>query len=73
MNTDERMNVYRGWVASLACAIYNGEDWDKQAVAASLHMGDSSFDYAFAGDPPERLTEDEVLAAIDRIFERAGI
>ena len=70
---DERVVLYREWVATLACAIYNGEDWDKQTVAAFLHMGESRFDYMFAGDPPERLTEDEVIAAIDRIFERAGI
>lgn len=59
MNTREQ--VYRGWVAQLACAIYNDEEWDK------------GLDYTFSGDPPERLEQEDFFAAIDRIFDRAGI
>ena len=73
MTTTERIYVYRGWVAALACAIYNGDSWDKQTVASFLHMGEQGFDYQFPDDPPEKLTEDDVMAAMDRIFERAGI
>ena len=73
MDTEERTSVYRGMICAFALAIYNGEDWDKQAVAAQLGMGDPSLDYTFAGDPPETLTEDDVFDALDRIFERAGI
>ena len=73
MNTAERMTVYREWVATLACAIYNDKGWDKQAVASFLHMGDPSLDYTFRGDPPGELTRDDFIAAMDRIFERAGI
>ena len=35
---ESRTHVYRGTIAALACAIYNREDWDKQTVAAQLHM-----------------------------------
>ena len=73
MNPEMRTHYYRGLAANLACAIYNGEEWDKQTLAALLQMGDPRFDYTFAEDPPERLTDDDVLAAIDRIFERHGI
>ena len=73
MNQSERMYVYRGMVATLACAIYNGENWDKQAVAGLFHMGEKNLDYVFPGDPPEKLTDEDVMAAMDRIFERAGI
>ena len=71
MNTREQ--VYRGWVAQLACAIYNDEEWDKQTVASLLHLGDKGLDYTFPGDPPERLEQEDFFAAIDRIFDRAGI
>ena len=73
MNVEERMHVYRGMVMTLASAIYNGECWDKQTVAGFLHMGDPSLDYVFRGDPPEKLTDDDIAEALDRIFERAGI
>ena len=48
-----RINGYRGWAAMLGCAIYNGEKWDKQQVAAFFHMGDSSINYNFQGEPPD--------------------
>ena len=73
MNVEDRMHVYRGMVATLACAIYNGEDWNKQTVAGLLHLGDPSLDYVFSGHPPDELTEEDVYAALDRIFKRAGI
>ena len=73
MNTGERMNIYREWAATLACAIYNGEDWDKRTVISYLHMGDPSLDYDTRGIPPERMEPDDVIAAMDRIFTRAGI
>ena len=71
MDAETRIQIYRGWVATLACAIYNGEeDWDKQTVASFLHMGDPSIDYTFRGTPPETITEEDVFVALDRIFER---
>ena len=72
MDATTRMDVYREQVATLACAIYNGEDWDKQAVISFLHMGDPSLDYTTRGIPPERLEPDDVIAALDRMFTRAG-
>ena len=73
MNVEDRMKCYREWVAALACAIYNGEEWDKQQVASYLHMGESSLDYSYRGEPPERLELDEAIEAMDQIFEKAGI
>ena len=67
-----RIHTYRGWVAALACAIYNGEGWDKQTIAALLHMGDERYDYPFPGEPPEKLTEEDIFAAMDAVFRRAG-
>ena len=57
MNESERLRICQEWAARLACAIYNGEDWDKQAVASYFHMGEEGLSYWFPGDPPERLTE----------------
>lgn len=68
-----REHVYRGTIVALAKAIYNGECWDKQTVAAQLHMGDPALDYAYSGEPPEELTDEDVFAALDEMFERAGI
>lgn len=73
MNESLRANVYRGMIAILAEVIYNGECWDKQTVAAQLHMGDPSLDYMFPGEPPKELTDEDVFAALDNIFEKAGI
>ena len=73
MNVEERYHVCRGMVMALALAIYNGEDWDKQAVAAHLHMGDEAIYYTFRDDPPEKLTDRDVASALDAIFERKGI
>ena len=73
MNIDARISFYRGMIYTFASAIYNGEDWDKQAVAAQLCMGDPSLDYVFDGDPPETLTDNDISDALDRIIERAGI
>ena len=73
MNEQTRTYTYRGLLAQLACAIYNDEGWDKQAVAALLHMGDPGNDYMFDGDPPAELTPEDVDAALDKIFERAGV
>ena len=73
MNQEERTHMYREWVATLACVIYTGENWDKQAVASFLHMGDPSLNYEFPGEPSDELTLDEAMEAMDRIFERAGI
>ena len=60
-------------IATFACAIYNGKNWDKQAVAAQLHMGDPSLYYTFRNDPPEELTDEDVMKALDNIFKRKGI
>lgn len=73
-NEETRTQIYRGTIAALACAIYNGEGWDKQTIAAQLHMGDKSLDYTFPeGEVPEELSNEDVFAAMDGIFERAGI
>ena len=46
MNVEERMRIYREWVAALACAIYNNEeDWGKRKVISFLCLGDPSIDY----------------------------
>lgn len=29
MNVEERMHIYRGYIATLAQALYNDEGWDK--------------------------------------------
>ena len=60
-------------MATLAHATYNDECWDKQTLARFLHIGDPSLDYNFPGDPPEELTFDDFIAAMDRTFERAGV
>ena len=72
MDAERRMDCYREWVAALACAIYNGEDWDKRAVISFLHMGDPSLDYDTRGEPPERMEPDDVILSMDRMFNRAG-
>ena len=71
MDAERRMECYREWVAALACAIYNGEDWDKRQVISFLHMGDKSLDYDTWGIPPERLNPDDVILAMDRMFTLA--
>ena len=73
MSQSDREHVYRGLVGTLACAIYNDEQWDKQQLAALLHMGDPSLDYVFRDEPPAKLSYEDVLDAVDRIFERGGI
>ena len=73
MNTTERMNVYRGWVSDLACAIYNGECWTKEQLISYLHLGDPSLDYNTRGIPPDKMTPEHVEMAMDRIFTLAGI
>ena len=73
MNESERLRICQEWAASLACAMYNGEVWDKQAVASYFHMGEEGLSYTFQGDPPERLTEDDFIAAMNRMFERANL
>ena len=37
------------------------------------HMGDPGLSPTFGGDPPEELTPEDVIAAMDRIFGRAGV
>lgn len=74
MDAEFRTRYYRETIADLVCVIYNQEDWDKQTVAAQFHMGDKSLDYTFPeGEIPEKLTREDVLAAIDKIFERGGV
>lgn len=72
INWEARSNVFRGHAAILAEAIYNGENWDKQTVAAQLHMGDKGLDYMFPGEPPEKFEEEVFLDALDKLCERAG-
>ncbi len=71
MDVERRMECYRDWVATLACAIYNDENWDKGNVISYLRMGDPSFDYDTKGIPPERMEPDDVLLAMDRMFTKA--
>ena len=70
---DRREVYYRELIATLACGLYNGEDWDKQAVACLLHMGEERLDYTFDGPPPETMTHDDILKAVDDIIGKAGI
>ena len=72
MDAERRMNAYRERVAVLACAIYNGENWDKGAVISYFQMGDPSLDYDTRGIPPERLEPDDVITAMDRMFNLKG-
>ena len=70
----EREGVYRGMVAAFACAIYNGEAWDRKTVVSYLHMGDVSIDYGMPEEElPDQLTDELVWQALDRMFEKAGM
>ena len=73
MNVEERMNIYRELVVDLACAIYNEEDWDKQRIISALRLGDPSFDYETRGIPPDELTREAVIMAMDNMFRQAGL
>ena len=74
MDSDARIKCLRAWVADLALAIANEPDqWDLQTVAGHLHMGEKGLNYMFPDPVPEKLTGDQVQAAIDRIFEKAEI
>ena len=72
--TPARESYYLGLATTLTLALYNEKDkWDKQAIAALLHMGDPSQDYIFPDEPPDKITDDQVYAAIRLILEKAGI
>ena len=74
MNVEERMRIYREWVAALACAIYNNEeDWGKRKVISFLCLGDPSIDYDTWGEPPDEMTPENVMMAMDNIFRRAEL
>ena len=75
MDFEFRTGYYREMIATLACVIYNeDESWDKQTVASQFHMGNKRFDYMFPEDSvPEKLSREDVLDAIDKIFERGGV
>ena len=62
LSDEDQTRVYRGTIATFACAIYNDEDLGKEGVIDLLRMEER----------PDELTDEVVLAAIDRIFERAG-
>ena len=76
MPLEDQVKAYRAWVAELAGVIYNGgkdydgNEWDKQTLASFLHMGDPSLDYVFPEPPPEKITYEDVLSAIDAMFAK---
>ena len=65
MNQEERTHVYRGMIAELAVALYNREQigHEQDVVAEALRLDDR----------PDRLTREQVDAAMDAIFENASI
>lgn len=69
---EDREIWYREAIATLACAIANGEDWDLQTVAGFLHMGNEQEYYVFADPPPAQITREQVVDAVDTVFEQAG-
>ena len=62
----DQVSILRKMLSPFVCAIYNGQahDWDHEAVLSILTgKGDLK-----GGDLPARLTEDDVMAYIDRLF-----
>ena len=67
-----RTACYRGWITTLALELSRQGPDQLQAVAGLLHMGDEKLDYVFR-NPPAELDEEMIEAAMDRVFERAGV
>ena len=62
----EQVSILRGILSPFVCAIYNGQahDWDHEAVFSMLTGKDG-----LKGEVlPARLTEDDVMAYIDKLF-----
>ena len=62
----DRVSILRKMLSPFVCAIYNGQahDWDHEAVFSIL----TGKDGLKGEDLPARLTEDDVMAYIDRLF-----
>ena len=62
----DRVSILRGMLSPFVCAIYNGQahDWDREAVFLML----TGKDGLKGKDLPTRLTEDDVMAYIDKLF-----
>ena len=61
-----RVSILRKMLSPFVCAIYNGQahDWDREAVFSML----TSNDNLKGEDLPARLTKDDVMAYIDKLF-----
>ena len=62
----KQVSILRGILSPFVCAIYNGQahDWDHEAVFSML----TGKDGLKGEDLPARLTEDDVMAYIDKLF-----
>ena len=61
-----RVSILRKMLSPFVCAIYNGQarDWDREAVFPML----TGKDHLKGEDLPARLTKDDVMAYIDKLF-----
>ena len=62
----DRVSILQGILSPFVCAIYNGQapDWDREAVFSML----TGKDNLKGEDLPARLTKDDVMAYIDKLF-----
>ena len=62
----DRVSILQGILSPFVCAIYNGQahDWDREAVFSML-TGKHNLK---GEDLPARLTKDDVMAYIDKLF-----
>ena len=62
----DRVALLQGILSPFVCAIYNGQahDWDHGAVFSMLTGNDN----LKGEDLPARLTKDDVMAYIDKLF-----
>ena len=61
-----RVSILRKMLSPFVCAIYNGQahDWDHETVFSIL----TGKDDCKGEDLPARLTEDDVMVYIDKLF-----
>ena len=62
----DRVSILQGILSPFVCAIYNGQapDWAREAVFSML----TGKDNLKGEDLPARLTKDDVMAYIDKLF-----
>ena len=62
----DRVSILRGLFPPFVCAIYNGQarDWDREKVLSMFTNKDNLNGEGL----PARLTKDDVLAYIDKLF-----